>query len=413
MDLFDSSDGLDEADDWERSQFQNKTKAGKRQAEAIIAAQAEDRTLSKRNCRRLTYSSGAPGTQSMHARVERTWDAFYTSIKADTATCPTGDDIFRYIDTISRHVKTPIAGKPGASLSTMQGIWNTLINVLTFRHRELKDHYGSHDVLRIKVHLDQLVKRDLLFKGKWYKRQWVGFLVLQKLAATTWLETNVAEGCLSWDRALLKLLAIVLQSALAARSGDVARTQDYQGMACLCYKDVELTLAPQQLGVQHLRGKFTMRYSKAKKDLVNDDLVVFINPLEDRSHNAVCVIKVLLIVALRLGMVYGTTIREVLQHAAARHDRMVQWKHPERPVLCQMRKRSGPLALDKPLPAVQLTAFLRQVALVAGVLDRVSSHAVRRGAIRDSAHLKEAVAGVATTTLTFHLQTRLPLRSLE
>jgi hypothetical protein len=80
---FDSSDGLEEDDDWDRSQFRNKSQAGKRQAETIIANQAADRATSKRNCRRLTYAMGAPSTQDARSRVECTWDAFYEGLKVE------------------------------------------------------------------------------------------------------------------------------------------------------------------------------------------------------------------------------------------------------------------------------------------------------------------------------------------
>jgi hypothetical protein len=110
----------------------------------------------------------------------------------------------------------------------------------------------------------------------------------------------------------------------------------------------------------------------------------------------VCVIKILLIVALRFGNVQGTTIQEVLKHTATRHDRTVQWKHPKWPVICRMENSSSPLTLDKPGPAEQLTITLSQIALAAGLLDRVSSHAIRRGAMRDVAYLKKSVAGVET-----------------
>jgi hypothetical protein len=68
---------------------------------------------------------------------------------------------------------------------------------------------------------------------------------------------------------LLKLLSIILQSALAARSGEIARSKRYTGMQCVCYKDIELTLNQQtqgeQLGVDQLSGKFTLRFRKSRK----------------------------------------------------------------------------------------------------------------------------------------------------
>ena len=104
----------------------------------------------------------------------------------------------------------------------------------------------------------------------------------------------------------------------------------------------------------------------------------------------------LLVVALRFGHVYGNTLQEVLQHTARRADRVVQWRSPERPVICKIPRGPVVSTLDNPAPEQQLGRTLKQMALAAGVLDRVTSHAVRRGAMRDSAYVKKAVTGLET-----------------
>jgi len=54
---FNSSDGLEsEEEEWRTELAVNKN-AGKRQSMVIIANQAEDRIISKRNARRLTYGT--------------------------------------------------------------------------------------------------------------------------------------------------------------------------------------------------------------------------------------------------------------------------------------------------------------------------------------------------------------------
>jgi len=136
--------------------------------------------------------------------------------------------------------------------------------------------------------------------------------------STNWIETNLAEGTLSWDRVLLKLLSIVLQSALSAQAGDIAQSKYYQGNEYLSYRDVELTLAQGASSrVQDLAGKFTIRYRKGKKDMENLNNVAYVDPI---PQNEVCVVKLLLIVALCSGNVYGTTIQEVLRHTALRYN---------------------------------------------------------------------------------------------
>lgn len=93
---------------------------------------------------------------------------------------------------------------------------------------------------------------------------------------------------------------------------------------------------------------------------------------------------------------YGKTLREIMLHTAKRADRTVQWTHPHRPVICEMPRGSAVLTLDKPAPEAQLGRTLKEFALAYGILDRVTSHAVRRGAMRDVAYLKKFVAGVST-----------------
>jgi hypothetical protein len=74
--------------------------------------------------------------------------------------------------------KSGVGGKSAPSLSTIEGIWSRLISLLELRHRDIKTHYGPHEEERIKVHLDQLVKRGLLIKGLWFKKVWLGFVMI-------------------------------------------------------------------------------------------------------------------------------------------------------------------------------------------------------------------------------------------
>lgn len=56
---------------------------------------------------------------------------------------------------------------------------------------------------------------------------------------------NRANGCLTWDRVLLKLLRKLFQSACPRGAGDAARAKLYTGLQYVCYKDLKLTLKPQ------------------------------------------------------------------------------------------------------------------------------------------------------------------------
>lgn len=169
---------------------------------------------------------------------------------------------------MTRHIKPVLPGKSVPSLSVIHGMWYRLIELLNFRHRDIKENYGSHEVKRINVHLDQLVKQKLLIKGRWHKKVWFGIRVVERMG-NCWIEKSLADGCISWDRVLLKLLSVVLMSALAARCGDIARAHLYKEMECLCWANMELTLSSdygdRAPSVQDLRGKFTLRFLKGKK----------------------------------------------------------------------------------------------------------------------------------------------------
>jgi hypothetical protein len=110
----------------------------------------------------------------------------------------------------------------------------------------------------------------------------------------------------------------------------------------------------------------------------------------------VCPIKLLLILALRLGNVAAKTIGDVLVHAQSRRDKTVVWKHAERPVFCVLAGSGAALDLDKPAGNHQLTQTLATVGPIAGFLTPVRSHDLRRGSGRDIANLKEGVKGIAT-----------------
>ena len=133
----------------------------------------------------------------------------------------------------------------------------------------------------------------------------------------------------------------------------------------------------------------------------HDDEIVFVDPLDSQSHHPVCLIKLLMIVALRLGHVHGRTVLDVLKHTAKRHDKTIQWTRPSWPVLCTLQSGTFvQLPVQAPASNLQLNLSTKQIALAAGVLGRVHAHATRYGAIRDAAYLKKTVIGVTSAAVT-------------
>lgn len=106
----------------------------------------------------------------------------------------------------------------------------------------------------------------------------------------------------------------------------------------------------------------------------------------------------LLILALRRGEVPEASISEVLANAGARKDRTVKWSHPDHPIICSIKNGS---TLDAKLGALggQLTRTLADAALLAGALDFIRTHDVRRGAAGDLAYLRDPVIDVASASV--------------
>lgn len=76
----DSSDYEDVDDGRDRSLFAPNPKIGKRVSALIVANQAVDRPLSKKNARELTYAHGAPKTRDAQHSVMAIWDTYCTTI---------------------------------------------------------------------------------------------------------------------------------------------------------------------------------------------------------------------------------------------------------------------------------------------------------------------------------------------
>ena len=116
--------------------------------------------------------------------------------------------------------------------------------------------------------------------------------------------------------------------------------------------------------------------------------------LESSPQNVICVVKLLLVQALRLGVTRCNTLQDVLAGAAARADRMIVWDFPNRPVLPAIANGIH-LDLDQPAMASQMNRNLQHLELAARVLDCNSSNRFLYHAFRDTARLKQAVTCVS------------------
>ena len=131
---------------------------------------------------------------------------------------------------------------------------------------------------------------------------------------------------------------------------------------------------------------------------------VVCHSLRQGDDNVMCPIKLLLVLALRLGNVAATNIDDLLTSTQSCADKTIKWTHPERPVMCAIGRCGAKLDVDEPASSEQLTSILGQAGLAAGVLAKIRSHDIRRGAARDSAQLDriDSVSSVEVATTLGH-----------
>ncbi|KAK9329720.1 hypothetical protein V1520DRAFT_327131 [Lipomyces starkeyi] len=157
---------------------------------------------------------------------------------------------------------------------------------------------------------------------------------------------------------------------------DAARSNLYKGTEFLQYRHVELLLEGEPK-FENLRARFKIEFAKGSKNVRNDDFDLYLRPLHDSRYRHMCAHSLLMIHALRHGLVVGSSIQEVLEQTANTVDGRVVWTFPGRPILC---------------------AFTIGVSLSSRWAScQISTHAIRLGAAQDIAHLAQAEALGFTT----------------
>jgi hypothetical protein len=120
-------------------------------------------------------------------------------------------------------------------------------------------------LMSLKIHslLNKLVKDKVLTAGKWLPSNRVGFKTLLVMT-DAWMNSGLIDGVTSWDTNISRQLSIVLIASLAARSGDVVRTQVYKDMECCLFKDLTVSFQGGDK-IEHLTIVACLRFVKGFK----------------------------------------------------------------------------------------------------------------------------------------------------
>lgn len=356
----------------------------------IIENASNDRISSKKTVKELQFGAGAPKTlQAQQLWVQR-FEAFRIhSLKQSTANPFTGDDLLRFFDSIIGRVIPGFKGKPAPTTTLVKTGLRVLLSYGTFTYAKSSGfEINKQDGIRLTTWIDDCVKAKRLTKGRWHRRVWLNFTIVSRMTKA-WLEHHLIHGTWNWDVTISKHLSILIITSLGCRNGDVTRSRGYKGAEHMQYRHFELMIEGDgEPKLENLRARINVEFSKGKKDVGNDDVDYYLRPLSDSSQHHMCPITMLLIHALRHGLVRGSSIQEILETAAATPDSKVVWLFPHRPIIAAVsHDKNHVLDLDKSATINQPLSTIRQMGIMSNILSRVYVHALRLGTAQDVAHL--------------------------
>lgn len=140
-----------------------------------------------------------------------------------------------------------------------------------------------------------------------------------------WLEHHLKNGTWSWDVTIARLLSIVLITSIGMRNGDVTQSTDYTGVEYMQYRHFELRIVGDgEPRFENLRALITVEFAKDAKTVRNEYFEFPSRPLDDPKHQHMCPTALILIHALRHGLLAALSLQEILDNAAAAPDSRVE-----------------------------------------------------------------------------------------
>ncbi len=185
------------------------------------------------------------------------------------------------------------------------------------------------------------------------------------------LEYWQVNGCISWDVFISKTLSVIIVSALGCRPGYVARSRGYTDAEYMKCQDIELAFEG-DVKHENLRATITLRYTKRNKAVMGKEFIRYFRPLNEPAMQHVCPLALLLVHTLIHGLVYGSSMKQVLDTAEQTPGRFIMWKQLEWPVIPALtRVGAFRCELDKPTLPKQLLKSIKLMGVVANIIGRV------------------------------------------
>ncbi|KAK3701890.1 hypothetical protein LTR37_015201 [Vermiconidia calcicola] len=378
--------------------------AGQASIERMVTNAGYNRNRSKTTINDLHFDVGPPGTVYAKSLWVNRFNAFRSDVLGQPLDRPfTQVHLLRFLDRILDNLKLA-RGKLAPSVAYFESACKMIIKYGEWSWPDFS--FGRHDYARLRTFIGQCVDDKRLMRGSFYEKTWIGFVTLSRLVRN-YLRHFLDNGTVNFDVIISRCLAIVLQSALCCRSGDIALSHHYKAIdgTFLRYEHIELYLdgdphpTTGTVTLANLRAIIELAYLKGHKNVHNDSTFKHLQPLLAADCHHVCPITLLLIHALRHDLLEGgTTIQAVLDYANSTPSRRLIWKYPKRPVLAATKIGSQAIRcyLDEPAGGHAARRTLKDMGLISGVLTRMYPHALRRGAARDLRSIKDITAGTTS-----------------
>ncbi|MCJ1260170.1 hypothetical protein MMC22_000029 [Lobaria immixta] len=339
---------------------------------AMLADAESDHLKSKKTVKALEFGHGSPGTMRIQALWVNRFNAFREHTLKHSLEKPfTGDDILRFFDVIIDKIKPTFLDKPAVSKITIGHALKVLSQYGTFWYGSAASEYclTAQDGIRIQTWIDNAVKAGCLVWGRWKKTP--RFIQLEYYAGQ--IAFNLTDAyCLQYWH-----IDLVLDNNNSIDATTVVKPPQWMDIrACICFE-----------------------FTKGHKDTQNQDFTLYLRPVTNMEYVHVWPLALLMIHALRHGLVEGTTLDQILEQTALAADQKVKWLFSSRPVLTAFlatpsQKDCFEVKLDKPARIGQLQRNLQEIGLVANLLVPTTLHALRHEAAADVAHLPAARNGM-------------------
>jgi len=136
------------------------------------------------------------------------------------------------------------------------------VHSLTFQYENFS--LSNRDKLRIEATIQTLLKEGHITKDPVKEALWLSCQMVKRMATAVFSDA-ILNGTKSWDSTLAGCLAIVLQAALASRSGDFMRSHGYKGGEYLKWENIQLIAQGLSVEDPKLRMLVTLLYRKNYK----------------------------------------------------------------------------------------------------------------------------------------------------